>query len=317
MSTKKKVEEGDGGTPFTTCVTNALQFIDTWSKATYKIDREVYGGDEEFCSLLEKTIWVRSSFLSCLWILTLSLSFSLFQHEADRFRYFVNQIQTETTQTTEWLQTQETLLFEQCSHLIEERQYLELSVTERLIEMIRECIMQNIPIYHQWQVTYDGISVRHDRRIYPYPDPDPIPSENIFQPTHLNDEQLMIFDEMLRNISLNNTILKEDLVQLMLLCQSGVGPYGQIYHHSPLPPSSTSPPDTSLPPLHIFDSVAFPKLWRTQFEDLLNYFNREMNCRVEGTHEIRGVIAHDTVMEWSQRYGAEKYQLLANWTGGI
>jgi hypothetical protein len=248
-----------------------------------------------------------------------SHSSCLSQHEADRFRYFVNQIQNQTTETTEWLQAQDTLLFEQCNHLIEERQYLELSVTERLIEMIRECIMQNIPISHQWQVTYDGISVRHDRRIYPYPTADPIPSENIFQPTHLNDEQLTIFEEMLRNISLNQTILKEDLTQVMLLCQSGVGPYGQIQHRHNLASGSDTMDSQShqTSAVNLFDSIALPKLWRTQFEDLLKYFNREMNERVEGTKEVKGTIFQETAMELSQRYGAEKYQLLSNWTGGI
>lgn len=37
---------------------SALQFIETYSKSTFKIDRELYGGDEELSTLLEKAIWV-------------------------------------------------------------------------------------------------------------------------------------------------------------------------------------------------------------------------------------------------------------------
>lgn len=247
------------------------------------------------------------------------LSTSHTQHESDRFRYFINQIQSEVNQTIDWLTSQDTLLFEQCHQIIEQRLYQELSVTERLIEMIRECVLDNIPIHSQWQVTYDGISVRNDRRIFPYPPPEPTRHENIFQPTHLNHEQVQLFEDMLSKVSLNQLILKEDMIQLLTLCQSNVGPYGHSSHvdHRSLHDSSSPSSSPSPSPSHTFHSLVFPKLWREQFSDLVEYFNHEMDQRIDGTHEIRGIISHEEAMRLVDSYGEEKYQLLLNWTGGI
>lgn len=179
--------------------------------------------------------------------------------------------------------------------------------------------MENIPIYSQWQVTYDGISVRSDRRIFPFPSPEPNLVENIFQPTHFNSEQVAIFQEMVQNLSLNGTLLQEDFHQLLKLCQTNVGPYGQVYHrpyHQPIQQQQGElkvKDDDSVP----FDSILFPKLWRIHPEDLSKSFNEVMNMQMDGTKEVQGIITQEKVMELIQQFGKEKESLLNHWTGGI
>jgi hypothetical protein len=195
-------------------------------------------------------------------------------------------------------------------------------VTERLIEMFHECIVENIPIYSQWQVTYDAISVRSDRRIFPFKSLEPNLIENIFQPTHFNSEQMLICQEMLQDLSLNGTLLQEDLNQFMKLCQTNIGPYGQLYHRQHC--NSTHQQDSHSNTqqqrqgeVKTFDSLLFPKLWRLQSEDLSQSLNDVMNLPMDGTKEVHGIISQDKVMEIIQQYGKEKENLLLNWTGGI
>jgi hypothetical protein len=214
-------------------------------------------------------------------------------------------------------------------------------VIERFIDMIYECVMSNQPIYSQWQLTYDAISVRSDRRIFPFPLSELQRNENYFQPTHLNSEQRDIFEEMVKSLSLSQgqgqgaqgqggqeMLLQEDFIQLLKLCQSNIGPYGQVYYqqhlHSnptqqqPQPQSQhTQQLESRQGEVHTFDSVVFPKLWRMQSEDLFELFNEVMNQRMDGTREVHGVISKEKVMELIERYGREKESLLRNWTGGI
>jgi hypothetical protein len=214
-------------------------------------------------------------------------------------------------------------------------------VIERFIDMIYECVMSNQPIYSQWQLTYDAISVRSDRRIFPFPLSELQRNENYFQPTHLNSEQRDIFEEMVKSLSLSQgqgqgaqgqggqeMLLQEDFIQLLKLCQSNIGPYGQVYYQQhlqsnptqqqPQPQSQhTQQLESRQGEVHTFDSVVFPKLWRMQSEDLFELFNEVMNQRMDGTREVHGVISKEKVMELIERYGREKESLLRNWTGGI
>lgn len=202
--------------------------------------------------------------------------------------------------------------------------YKELNVIERLIEMIKTSIENNKPIEYQWQLTYDNIVVRNDRRIYENKKIELNYHENLFEITNFNNEQNLIFDKMLNKISLEkntNIILKEDLISLFKLGnESLIGPFGQVEHinyHNTANNHNNHNNKDGKRNVEVFDSLVFPKLWRKYHQDFNDYLKNDLNTRLIGTNEITGVTTKDIIHEKLKKYGDEKYQLLKKWTGGI
>lgn len=197
--------------------------------------------------------------------------------------------------------------------------YKELSIIERLIEMIKISIEQNKPIEYQWQLTYDNIVVRNDRRIFLKKKVELNYHENLFEITNFNAEQNSIFNKMLSKITLeksSNIILKEDLINLFKLGnETLVGPFGKVEHINYYKQNNND--NNSNKNIEIFDSLVFPKLWRKYNKDFHNYLFDDLNNKLIGTNEITGVIAKDIIHEKLIKYGEEKYELLKKWTGGI
>lgn len=202
------------------------------------------------------------------------------------------------TAQTEWISTQEKSILAQMAVFIEDRMNIELSVTERLVEMIISNIEANTPIHHQWQIASDSISVRKERLVYPPTPPAIVPIINEFQPSHLNDEQYSYVVKMLNSLQLGGQLLHNDLINWIDICGSGVGPLGHCYSDS----------DT-------FYSLVLPKLWRNDREDFIGklYESEE----IPGTKETTGIVAVESILKNASDYGKGRYDVMKKWTGSL
>jgi hypothetical protein len=53
-----KKAEGPSGDPQSVATQNALAFCDSWSQASFSVDRSLYGGDEALAIAIENAVWV-------------------------------------------------------------------------------------------------------------------------------------------------------------------------------------------------------------------------------------------------------------------
>ena len=260
---KKKGKEKKGDveevapSPFAVSREKALGFCSGWCRDTFTVEQELYGDDEALARAIEKSIW----------------------HEADRFTHMIELLTSLVSSQSQWLSDQESEILELMQKMVDKRKTDELATTERLCEMIYQCIENNVPIRTQWQLAPDVIVVREERLVYP---PEPITETvemNKFYVSSMNEEQTSLASEMLHQIQLgNSSILKEDLCEWLNVCNSGIGPVG----------CNSSLKDS-------FKNLSFPKQWQIHDNQLLS--NIYSPIPVLGTSEETGVTKLEKVME--------------------
>lgn len=55
---KIAVSSSDAADPFRDLETVVRNEVNNWTKSVFKVNREIYDGDEAMCRVLEHTIWV-------------------------------------------------------------------------------------------------------------------------------------------------------------------------------------------------------------------------------------------------------------------
>jgi hypothetical protein len=199
---------------------------------------------------------------------------------------------------SEWIATQESSIMAQMTHYIDDRMNVELSVTERLVEMINSNIEANTPIHHQWQIASDSIAVRKERLVYPPAPPAIVPVINEFQPSHFNDEQCEYAVRMLNELQLGGHLLRDDLINWINICSSGLGPLGNCFSGE-----------------QTFYSLVLPKIWRTDRDDVISkMYEAEA---IAGTKETTGIVAVESVLKSAHGYGEARYEVMKKWTGSL
>jgi len=230
----------------------ATSFCADWSRSTFTVDQETYGDDEVLAGAIEKAIW----------------------HEADRFTHMIGMVTALVSSQSQWLMDQEQEILELMKTMVEKRKITELATTERLCDMVCQCIEDNVPICTQWQLAPDVIVVREERLVYPPPVITETVEMNKFFTTHLNEEQTALASGMLGQLQLgNSTILKEDLCEWLHQCNSGIGHVA----------CNNSPKDS-------FHNLHFPTAWQAKGEELENntYLStRAGHLRGDGRDAIR------------------------------
>ncbi len=198
----------------------------------------------------------------------------------------------------EWIATQESQMLAQTMEFIDGRMRTEMSVTERLVAMVNSCIESNTPMYHQWQLASDAITVCKERLVYPPPDDPIVPICNEFQPSHLNEEQHEYAVKMLDSLQLGGKLLQEDLMSWITLSESGLGPIGHCFGNN-----------------GTCYSLVLPKLWRNDHDDLAAKIYEAES--IPGTKENTGVVGVDTVMQNMLTYGEGRFEIMKKWTGSL
>jgi hypothetical protein len=169
--------------------------------------------------------------------------------------------------------------------MVEKRKISELATTERLCDMVYQCIEDNVPIRAQWQLAPDVIVIREARLVYPPPVITETVEMNKFYTACMNEEQTALASEMLFQLQVgNSTILKEDLCEWLHQCNSGIGPVA----------CNTSPKDS-------FYNLNFPTEWLKKTVELVA--NTYSPTAVLGTSEETGVMRLDAVMENLASFG--------------
>ena len=270
--------------PFAMSREKANAFCATWTRDSFMVDQEQYGDDEALVGAIENAIW----------------------HEADRFTHMIGMVTTLVATQSQWLMDQEQDALELMKKLVEKRKITELATTERLCDMVYQCIEDNVPIRTQWQLAPDVIVVRQERLVFPPPIITKTVEMNKFYTASMNEEQIAMASEMLRQLQVgSSTILKEDLCEWLQQCNSGIGPVA----------CNISSKDS-------FYNLSFPAAWQQQVQQVQRE-EREGEeglggvgggqqslaastyspTAVQGTAEETGVMALDRVMENLAAFG--------------
>lgn len=271
---KDKKDTEEPLTPFLASQQKALSFCSDWSRDTFSVDPEVYGEDESLCSAIEKAVW----------------------HEADRFQFMMEHVASMVADQTRWLLEQEASILDCMRKLVEKRKITELSTAERLCEMIYQCIEDNEPIKSQWQIAPDAIVVREDRLVYPPPVIVETTPMNDFYVSRLNGEQSFLASDMLSKLKFgDNLILKQDLLEWLHCCNSGIGGVA----------CNISPSDAMY-------SLSLPSRWFEEHDEVIEkVYTQRSVC---GTFEEKGTAHVDEVLENMAKFGNEQASTNSNIT---
>lgn len=294
---KKGKGNDEGENIFMKFVSNAIGYCDSWSRGNFVLNRELYVNQEQVLVLVENAIW----------------------HEAERYREVITKISAVINAQETWLKEQEASLIGECSRLIVQRRDAEIACLERIVTIIQETIELNIPIKEQWQLSSDTLVIQQGRLVYP-PPPEPIvPVENIFHDYTLNEEQKILLAEYLKQITLDEVLIEQDLIAFVHQFNSNLGGFGCTYERRSLDDNGSGSVQQEV------KHFTFPKKWRHhqhaqgegEVDDVSNPLNFVyQSVAIPGTHETTGIILKEEALAKFHQYGYYLQQLEKknNWT---
>lgn len=150
---KKAVGGSDAIDPFKELETTVRNEITNWTINVFKVNREVYDGDEALCKVLEHAIWVRTdvflfghSFV-CSNNLPSSCLLSIhFQYEADKMLLSIDNIKSTLQSQVTWLTGTEKEMILIITDSLLQRYYRELNSINQVIDYVSKQILNANPL---------------------------------------------------------------------------------------------------------------------------------------------------------------------------
>ena len=256
---KGAAEEAPAVDPVSAMEAQALEFVATWTKGTFAVQRVVYENNEPICVALE----------SCIW------------HEAERLKCSIAAIKAAVAEQSAWLEGMEQSLQALMQGLIVRRHAREGATINRLVMMIGLAIEAAEPLREDWLITPDSIAVQRGNMVFPAPAPPPAPLINEFFPDMLNPEQSSMLAKWLEMMRTGSVVLEEDLAAMFDRSLGAVGPLGSI----------------ELADGKTMQAIVMPVGWRTD-ASLSNALKEKLcpHARLQGIDEHFGVVSVDTVL---------------------
>ena len=117
-------------------------------------------------------------------------------------------------------------LLDKMRETVYDRQRNELATTERLTTLILEAIENCIPIREEWLLAPDALAICQNHSVIPEIPSEPVPIIDVFPDDRLNEEQVEVAHDMLKNLQVGKVVLEEDLENWIKLCSNPIGPLG-------------------------------------------------------------------------------------------
>jgi len=203
----KKVEaEPVPADPFLLAEKAATDYLNTFSTGTYTINRSLYSVIEgavdpvveRVCSSVEKAVCCEAARL----LRTLTIIRQILQTHL------------------EWLESTEASNIKYLTGVIFSQWSKEVAADERLVAMIQGRIEQCEPIRDTWKICADAISVETNKLVVSDPQPFPSPVINHFLSHNFNEEQSMLFSKAFQDLSVQGTVLEQDVDSLIHIFSS-------------------------------------------------------------------------------------------------
>jgi len=150
---KKAVVGSDAIDPFKELETTVRNEITNWTINVFKVNREVYDGDEALCKVLEHAIWVRTdvflldhSFLCSNGLPSSCLLSIHFQYEADKMLLSIDNIKSTLQSQVTWLTGAEKEMILIITDSLLQRYYRELNSINQVIDYVSKQILNANPL---------------------------------------------------------------------------------------------------------------------------------------------------------------------------
>lgn len=115
----------------------------------------------------------------------------------------------------QWFQKQEEELLQICRHEIDHRYALELSIVDRLGDIIGDTIECHQPLRSLFALAPDVITIKENALLVPDPVEDPIPELIPYFDDHLNEDQKNILMMWLNDLCSENRIVLNDVKNVL------------------------------------------------------------------------------------------------------